>query len=409
MRYLPALVVLSSPAIALAEEPAKVEVPLALSGYVQADVVPWDQRASDELDDDGALLNEERVLIRRARLRADVERDRYFASLELDGNTVAGPTARIVGAKVGARWGLPAHDLEASVAVGLFKIPFGREVPSPEAERAVLEPTTAARALFPGNYDGGVVVAARWRALELTVAFTNGAPSGELQFRGRDPSSSWDVVGRAGAHGTLRHGTVLSGGVSALTGTGLHAGTPAIKDTIAWLDANEDGLVQTTELLVVPGAPATPSQRFARSAIGADVAVTWCLRRLGAGVASAELALATNLDRGVEYADPTVADRDLRELGAQVQVVQSLTKHARIAARYDVYRPDRDARDSQGAMVVPTDPRYATLAIVAEARHDGARLMIEYDHERNPRGRGLDGAPQTRAADRVTVRAQVTF
>jgi hypothetical protein len=49
------------------------------------------------------------------------------------------------------------------VAPGVFKIPFGREVPSPEAERAVLGPTTAARALFPG----GVLVNVRCRALAV--------------------------------------------------------------------------------------------------------------------------------------------------------------------------------------------------------------------------------------------------
>ena len=59
--------------------------------------------------------------------------------------------------------------------------------------------------------------------------------------------------------------------------------------------------------------------------------------------------------------------------------------------------------------LVPTDPRYQTIAIAAEARREGVRLLVEYDHETNPRGRGLDGAPMTRAADRVTVRAQVSW
>jgi len=380
---------------------------VAWSGYVQAELVPWDQGSVDEVDADGQALNQTRALIRRARLHAELERESYFGSLELDGNTVDGATARLIGAKVGARW--RTAEVEASIGLGLFKIPFGREVPSSEQTREVLEPSTASRALFPGNYDAGAVASARWRGVEVTVALTNGAPSGDAQFRGRDPSSSWDVVGRAGARGTLRHGSVLSGGLSALTGTGLHAGTPAIKDTIEWLDANENGLVDATELLVVPGAPATPSQSFARSAIGADVALTWCLQKLGGGAVSAEVALATNLDRGLEYADPIVADRDFRELGAQVQVVQSLTRHARVAARYDLYRPDRDARESQGATVVPTDPLYRTLAVALEGRHGDARVLVEYDHERNPRGRDLDGAPTTRAADRVTIRAQVSF
>ena len=201
----------------------------------------------------------------------------------------------------------------------------------------------------------------------------------------------------------------LSGGLSALTGTGLHPGTPAIKDSVEWVDGNEDGIVQITELMPVPGAPATPSETFDRSAVGADIALGWCLCRLGCGELSAELALATNLDRGVEYADPIAADRDFRELGWQVMVVQALTPHAQVAARYDVYRPDRDAREARGAAIVPTDPRYRTLAIAAEAHTAHTRWLLEYDHESNPRGRALDGAPATMAADRITLRAQVSF
>jgi hypothetical protein len=34
---------------------------------------------------------------------------------------------------------------------------------------------------------------------------------------------------------------------------------------------------------------------------------------------------------------------------------------------------------------------------------------VQYDRERNPFGRGDDGAPTTRADDRVTLRAQVGF
>jgi hypothetical protein len=401
--------VFASTGAARADDTADADAPLALSGYVQADVVPWDQRSTDEVDDTGAPLNEERVLIRRARLRAAITRDRYFAHLELDGNTVSGPTARIIGATVGARITDDVHDAEATLRAGLFKIPFGREVPSPESERDVLEPTTTARALFPGNYDGGVMAAARWRALEVSVALTNGAPSADAQFRGRDPSSSWDLVGRAGARGELTYGVTLGGGISALTGSGLHPGTPATKETLTWVDQNEDGLVQTTELLVVPGAPATPSEAFDRNAIGADVELGWCLCVLGKGRVSAEVVLATNLDRGVEYADPTVADRDLRELGWHVQVVQGITPHAQLAARWESYRPDRDAFEIRGNAVVPTDPRYRVITVAAEGHHGAARVLLQYDHDTNPRGRALDGAPTTRASDRITLRGQVTF
>lgn len=349
------------------------------------------------------------MFIRRARLRADVEHGRVFGMLELDGNTVDRATARIIGAYAGARWRDDAYGVEADVVAGLFKIPFGREVPAPEAERDVLEPTYTARALFPGNYDGGVRARASWRALELTVAFTNGAPSGDAQFRGRDPSQTWDLVGRAGAAGELTYGVTLGGGLSVLTGQGLHPGTPATKDELRWLDQNEDGIVQDTEIVVAPGAPATPSERFDHAAVGADLTFGWCFCVLGKGRLTLEGVLATNLDRGVEYADPVVADRDFRELGWYAQVVQEVTRHAQVAARWEEYRPDRDAFEVRGENVVPTDPRYRVITAAVEGHTERARLILQYEHEDNPRGRGLDGAPTTRAADRVTLRAQVRF
>lgn len=368
---LAAIVLTVAPLRAGAEDAAAPKPPapapppsVELSGYFQADVIPWDEGSADELGADGAPLNQERAMIRRGRLRATVERDVYFAHLELDGNTVSGPVARIVGAQVGTRWRDRARDVDARLSVGVFKIPFGREVPAPEAERPVLEPSTAARALFPGNYDGGLLLAGRWRVVELSAAWTNGAPSGDLQYRGRDPSSSWDAVGRAGARGELAGGVTLGGGVSVLRGRGFHAGT----------------------------APAA-SQTFERSAIGADVELGWCLCVVGKGRVSAELALASNLDRGVVYADPVAAGRDLRELGWYVQVVQELTRHGQVAARYDEYRPDRDAPAGMA------EPRYRTVSVAAEVHRERARLLVQYEHEERP----------TRATSRVTLRAQVRF
>ncbi len=381
--------------------------PVDLDGYLQVDLVPWDQASVDDVDADGQPLNRTRIAVRRARLRADARRGAYHAQLELDGNTVDGPVARLVGAQVG--WRGRAADVSLEATVGLQKLPFGREVPSPERERELLEPSTAARALFPGNYDASAQVMARWRGAEATVALANGAPVGDAQWRGRDPAASWELIGRVGGRGELRPGATLVGGVSLLTGQGVHPGTPATKEQLTWVDANEDGLVQTTELQVVPGAPATPAQAFDRWAVGADLAWTWCLRGLGPGGLAAEVVLANNLDRGLAYADPIAADRQLRELGWHVLLAQSVGRSARIAARLDSYRPDRDASEFQGAAVVPIDPRYRTLTIAGEGRHGDGRVIVQYEYAENPRGRGLDGAPRTRAEDRITIRAQVGF
>ncbi|MCE9572799.1 MAG: hypothetical protein K8W52_06545 [Deltaproteobacteria bacterium] len=352
------------------------------------------------------------MLIRRARLRASGELRGLHGLIELDGNTVSGATARLNAATIDWSWrprSIPATEPAlVTITAGLFKIPFGADVPTADRDRIFLEPGWAARALFPGNYDGGAMLAGGWRFARWQVAITNGAPVGDAQWTGRDPTSAPDLVGRAGIDLELG-GVTARGGLSGLVGTGLHAGTPATKDQLTWVDANEDGMVQTTELGVIPGRPATPSETFARSALGADLAITWCAHPLGHGQAFGEVAIATDLDRAVVVADPVAADRSLRELGWQVGAWQELGRWARIGVRYDAYRPDRDAREVQGANVVGVDPRFTTLAALASLRWREHRATLEYDHERNPLGRGLDGQPTTRGADRLTARLQVTW
>lgn len=382
---------------------------LDLSGYVQADSVAWSQDSIDELDPStGDPLNEQRFLIRRGRLRAETKRDALSASLELDGNTVNGATARILSAHVGYTL-VDRGPALVAVSAGLFKTPFGAEVPASERDKPFLEPPAFARALFPGNYDGGVMVHGRYGAARWSLAMMNGALVDDTQWKGKDVSSSYDLVGRLGAAIDGPYRSHVEAGVSAITGKGLHAGNPPTKDELQWVDENQDGIVQTTELQIVPGMTATPSQSFSRNAVGADVSVHWCLCELGTGMAFAEVVAATNLDRGIVYADPIVTDRDLRQLGFSVGVVQNIGEHAQIGARYDRYDADRDASEYEGVVLVGIDKVFSTLSVMATARLNDARLLLQYDRERNPFGRGDDGMPTTRSADRVTVRAQVGF
>ena len=68
-----------------------------------------------------------------------------------------------------------------------------------------------------------------------------------------------------------------------------------------------------------------------------DASLQWCLRALGRGALQFEGAIATNLDRGVIYADPINVSRNLRELGYSIDVVQDVGKHALAGIRYDYY------------------------------------------------------------------------
>ena len=382
---------------------------LELTGYFQVDSIAWARDSVDELDPaTRAPLNQERFLIRRGRLRAEARRDGMSGSIEFDGNTADGPVARLLGAQIG--YAYPARGTpRIAVSAGLFKTPFGVEVPESERDKAFLESPAFARGLFPGNYDAGVMVRGRYGLARWSVAIVNGAPVGDRQWRGRDPTGSYDLVGRVGAVVQGPRRFRVEAGVSAIAGTGLHAGTPATKDGVQWVDENQNGIIDgIQELKAVPGSPGTPSQTYGRDALGADVQLHWCLCRLGTGTAFAEAVLATNLDRGLAYADPIAAARDLRHLGFAVGVVQHLGRFAQAGVRYDRYEADRDADAGAGSTIV-AHKVFSTLALMAAARWRDARFTAEYDRERNPLGRDDAGNPTTRRADRVTLRVQVGF
>ena len=389
---------------------------LNLSGFTQLDAVAWSQASQDELSPSGgAPLNQNRFLIRRARLHVDATHGAWAATVEFDGNTIQGtPSARLLASNI--QWTLAAprrSDVTAPpllrITAGLLRTPFGVEVPTAERDKILLEAPTVSRALFPGFFDAGVMANGGWRQMRWALAIMNGAPVGDAQFAGRDPSHSVDIVASVGADVSIEPRLRFVGGVSVLQGRGFSSGTPPTKDTLQWVDGNNDGIVQTTELQVIPGGPGNPSATFARRALGLNLTMHWCLCRLGQGSAFAEVTIAQNLDRGVEYADPITAGRNLRELGGYIGVVQNLGSVMMVGARYDRYQPDRDRNGVLGANRVIVNPTYSTMSMLLAARIGGMRFTAQYDRERNPLGRADDGSVTTRADDRFTVRAQAGF
>src|SRR5262249_22525267 len=153
-------------------------------------------------------------------------------------------------------------------------------------------------------------------------------------------------VGRLGVDASDGPIQVVAG-FSGLYGTGFHQGTPATKPTVQWVDSNEDGAVDPSELRPVPGHAAQPSINFPRHGLGADPRVLVPPRRLGRSTAYGEIYYARDLDRALLPADPTGAigavGRSYRELGWYVAMMQDLGEHVTIGARYDYYNPDRDA------------------------------------------------------------------
>jgi len=384
---------------------------LRFSGYLQVDWRVFDQSSVDEVNaSTRAPLNQDRFVLRRARLRADAERGLFSGAFELDANTVNGAQVRPVDAEISVR----APEREGStwptakLSVGLFKIPFGVEVPERELARPFLERSTVSRALFPGE-DLGVRLGVRYRFADLTLAVMNGHPSGDRTFPLLDPDGAKELVGRLGVTAKLTRAVAIRVGASGDHGKGFHEGTPTTKDQLVWRDDNGDGIVQATEIQVTPGSSATPSDQFGRFAVGADARVSVSFAPGFELVLSAEVMRAENLDRGLEPADPTGAGYDLRELGYYLGLTQELTAWGLVGIRYDRYDPDQDAHELEPTAVVPRDRSYQTLALLGFVRYERARLAVEYDHNDNALGRDVNGKPTTLASDSLTVRAQLEF
>jgi hypothetical protein len=386
---------------------------VSLFGFVQADAVAYSAASVDEVDPStGAPLNETRFLIRRARLRADVDYGWVAGALELDGNTVSGPVARITNVEVSACWPRCGGERVPLVmaTLGLVRIPFGFEVQEKDYVRLFLERSNMARAFFPGEYDLGARVQGGWRWLRWQAAAMNGHPPGDKQYALADPTASKDFLGRVGADTRPHRRVAISGGVSGLWGTGLSRGTASTKPTLVWRDANADGLVDITEIIGVAGQGATGSRTFSRYALGGDLRVVVELPRVGPLTVYGEVTWATNLDRGLYVADPVANGGEVRELGWYLAATQQLTRWCAVGVRYDRYDPDADARQQVGPSIVPRDKTFATLSVVAAVMwRDRARFSFEWDHSSNALGVAVSGAPTTLGGDVVTLRGQVVF
>ncbi len=384
---------------------------LSLTGYVQADWIVHNQLSQDQLNPSGAPLNQDQVMIRRARLRASVDRWWVAGLVELDGNTVTGAQARLIGAEASLKWpperGNPLPLLMATV--GLFKIPFGFEIGQSDRERLFIDRSTAEHGLFPGEYDAGARLMGGWRFTRYALAVMDGEPIGEKAFALHDPNKSKDVVGRVGIETPITPMVWVAGGFSGLGGKGFHPGTPATKSTVQWNDLDGNGVIGPGEIVAIPGAQAVASQNFTRFAYGGDLRIGVNEPALGSTVLYGELYWAKNLDRGVLPADPVKFGRDYRELGLYVGVTQDLGSHALVGIRYDFYNPDADSVNQVMGATTPTALAYQTVAFAGALRASSGRLIAEFDLNRNHNGRDLLGNPTNLAANAFILRGEVSF
>lgn len=387
------------------------------SGFTQADWVAMNQSSQDEVDGRGQPLNQDRFVLRRARLHTEVDRGIVTGVLEIDANTVNGLQVRPIAAEVSARWPLRrGGDYDFAWSMGLMQTPFGAEVQELDFNRPFLERSAVSNAFFPGVYDLGMRFRGRYRFFNYALGLMNGNPIGDKAFAGRDPNKSKDLVFRVNVKTDLTRKIDIDAGFSGLTGSGFHQGTPTTKDQLVWRDTNEDGIVDTTEIQVIPGTAATPSQTFHRFGVGADLKVRVRVARLGHLELRGEIMRGNNLDRGLFIADPISTGHDLRETGYYLGVSQEVTRWGLLAFRYDKYDPDGDASEQQGLTLVPRDRSVSTLSVLGGLRLpneyspvSAGRLLFEYDRNYNSLGRGTNGAPARLASDTAILRAEITY
>lgn len=386
-------------------------------GYLQLQY-QWSQLSEDELLQGGAPLNRNRFMVRRGRF--SIHGDwKYFAfGFQLDGSTTRGLFLGIRQAHVSALWRNPDGSKPPYVMVtaGLTEVPFGFEVRLGQREMIFMERSTGSLAFFPGPVDVGLRVRGGVAAFRYDLAVMNGAPLDDRAGgpQGIDPTSRPDVAGRLGFEVPARR-FFVGGGVSFLSGRGFHAGRDATKNQVQWQDLNENGTVDSGELVSVPGIAATPSLTFSRWAANVDAQVG-VRSRLGWSQLWGEVTLASNLDRGLYVSDPIAVGSNLRQLQVYGAFIQELTRWAVFGFRYEYYDPNTDALDRRRGTFVPAQAGIHTFSPLAGAvlpagvagRFRG-RVVFQYDAVLDALGRDARGVPVDVQNDQFTIRVQGEF
>lgn len=388
-----------------------------LSGYVQAQY-QWNQLSEDQLGQGGVVLNRNRFMVRRGRIRVSGDWRWAAFDFELDGSTTRGPFVGVRQANASFVWRNPdtSRPPFLMLTFGLTEIPFGHELRTGQRELPFMERSAGSLAFFPGPIDVGVRARGGVGPFRYDLAVMGGTPLDDRADGAGaiDPTAKPDGAGRLGFEVGSRR-VALGGGVSGLLGTGFHAGQDAEKSRLEWVDFNENGVLNSGETVAVPGRAATPSLSFRRWAAGADIELA-ISSKAGWTQLALEFTLASNLDRDFLVADPIAYGADLREIQAYASIVQELFGWALIGARYDYYDPNTDLLDRRRGVFVPAQAGLHTLSPLVGALLSSktepsfrARVLVQYDMIWDRLGRDERGVPANLRNDQLTVRVQGEF
>lgn len=381
---------------------------LVFSGYIQAQYEA-SQLSEDQLQQGGVALNQDRFLVRRARLRVDRAWTWASTAIEVDGNTTRGPAFGLRRAEASLLWRNPDAKAPPYVRLtaGLSEIPFGYEMTESPRARFFMERSAGSLALFPGEPDVGVRISGGVGFFRYAIAALNGEPIDDRPGRiAGDPHSAKDIVARLGVDTLATPDLRVAGGVSFLTGKGFHAGKDATKNGVIWRDLNENGSIDNGELTAVPGTAATPSQSFSRWAFGADLLVSLATP-IGASRLYGEIFAAQNADRGFMVADPIASGTDVRELGFYAGFLQEIGRYGVVGFRTDHYNPNADLFDKRRGKLIPADASVHTYSPMIGAQlPDRVRVLLQYDAIVDSLARDSQGVPTDLRNDRITIRVQ---
>ncbi len=385
---------------------------LWIGGYFQAQYESH-QNSEDQLAQGGALLNQNRFLLRRGRVRIGREWDYAELLVEMDGNTVNGPAFRWQKAEASLVYGRSKEKDVAPLVqftMGIFDLPFGYELPEQPKTRPFMERSLGGRAMWPSEPDVGARLSGQLKFFRYALAVTNGEPLDEKSGYGlRDPNNNKDITVRLGAVTKPWPKFTMGGDVTYNAGKGFHPGTDATKAVVTWNDANHNGLVDSGELQG-SAVSATPSQNFSRWALGADAQVSM-ETGLGKSYLYGEIVVAQNMDRGLFIADPVAASgQNIRELSYYVAFLQEVTPYGLVGFRTDFYDPNSDFAESRAGQLVPTSQAIRNFSPIAGAvLPDRAKLLFEWDIQKNLLARDARGVPTQYPSNAWTLRLQVNL
>lgn len=402
-------------ATAVTEDAPKLEAQqgLLVTGFLQGQY-EHHQDSQDELRQGGQLLNLDRFLLRRGRIKFEREYTWTSYILELDGNTVNGPALGVQRAEAsfqirGGNQGVTPPIFK--LTFGVFDTPFGYENTESSRFRWFAERSTAMRAFQPSEVDAGLRITGAIGWFRYAFAIVNGEPLGQSGgFPLRDPNAAKDYVLRLSGVGTPSKETQVDFGVSIMNGKGFHRGADSSKPLTVWRDLNENGVVDAGEIQGLPSGAGEASESFERWMVGADLKIRF-QTPIGVTQLWTEATIASNMDRGLYVADRVALGIDARELGYYVGIQQEVPLAGGtlvLAFRTDYYNPNADVFDRQGGKLLPNDITVRTFSpLVGYAFPGKGRVVLQYDKIRDHYARDGRGVPTDLANDTWTLRMQV--